>query len=332
MARTVTPGRSTAARSRTRTPPSRRPATFVLAAVGALVALGALATFLFWPKPPAGATDAIGTLHTLDYHALALSPSEPNVVFFGHHNGMMRSDDGGRTWRPLVDRPGFDAMNLAVSRANPGQIYLAGHEVFQISTDAGATWRPVDSDLPGLDIHGFAMDPNDPNRLTAFVAGRGTFQSADGGRAWDPLGARLPADVTALASAGGHPEVLYAGSQSRGVLKSSDDGQTFAIAGGLDAGTLSLAVDPTAPQTVYAGVADGRFQGGMVKTTDGGLTWRQLPFPASNAVAVAVSSANPNVVLAIAVKERQGVQVPSEGLVFRSEDGGQSWGTGRSAT
>ena len=223
-------------------------------------------------------------------------------------------------------------MSLAVSRANPKQVYLAGHEVFQMSTDAGATWSAIDSGLPGLDIHAFTMDPDDPNRLTAFVAGRGTFRSADGGRTWDPLGARLPADVTTLASAGGNPEVLYVGSQSRGVLKTTDGGQTFATVGGLDADVLSLAVDPTAPQTVYAGVTTGRFQGGIAKTTDGGQTWRQLPFPGPNAVAVAVSPANPNVVLAIAVSQRQGPQAPSQGLVFRTQDGGQSWGSGGSST
>ncbi len=332
MARTAPPRRSTAARSRSSGQPAKRKPIQVVAAVGALLVAGALAAFFFWPRPASTPSGAIATLQTLDYHALALSPTDANVVFFGHHNGVMRSCDGGRTWRPLVDRSGFDAMNLAVSRTNPKQVYLAGHEVFQMSTDAGATWRPLDSDLPRLDIHAFAMDPDDPNRLTAFVVGRGTFQSADGGRSWDALGVRLPADVTALASAGGTPEALYAGSQSRGALKSSDGGQTFATVGGLDADVLSLAVDPMAPQTLYAGVTDGRFQGGIAKTTDGGQTWRQLPFPGSNAVAVAVSPANPSVVLAIAVSQRQGPQAPSQGLVFRSEDGGQTWGGTRSGT
>ena len=192
MARTAPPRRSTAARSRSSGQPAKRKPIQIVAAVGALLVAGTLAAFFFWPRPASTPSGAIATLQTLDYHALALSPTDANVVFFGHHNGIMRSDDGGRTWRPLVDRSGFDAMNLAVSRINPKQVYLAGHEVFQMSMDAGATWRPLDSDLPGLDIHAFAMDPDDPNRLTAFVVGRGTFQSTDGGR---PR-ARLEAFVT----------------------------------------------------------------------------------------------------------------------------------------
>jgi photosystem II stability/assembly factor-like uncharacterized protein len=77
---------------------------------------------------------------------------------------------------------------------------------------------------------------------------------------------------------------------------------------------LALAVDRAARQTVYAGL-----DGGLYKTTDGGRTWRRLPFPGTNAVALAVSPARPNVLLAITVEDRQG-------LVFRSEDGGTSWG------
>lgn len=258
---------------------------------------------------------AIATLRTGDFHALAFSPSNPNTVFFGHHNGIMRSDDGGRTWTSLVDRPNFDAMSLAVSRASGGPIYLAGHDVFQISTDGGKTWQPVEHNLPGTDIHGFAMGTDDSNRLYALVAGQGGFQSGDGGRTWQPLGG-LPGDVMALAAAGGDPETLYAGSMSAGVLRSMDGGRGWAPAtNGFGArGVYALAIDPSARQTIYAGG-----DGGLYKSVDGGASWSKLPFPGDNAVALTVSPAQPNVILAISVRGQQG-------LVYRSEDGGQSWG------
>jgi photosystem II stability/assembly factor-like uncharacterized protein len=258
---------------------------------------------------------AIATLRTGDFHALAFSHSNPNTVFFGHHNGIMRSDDGGRTWTSLVDRRNFDAMSLAVSRANGEPIYLAGHDVFQISTDGGKTWQPVEHNLPGTDIHGFTMSPDDSNRLYALVAGQGGFQSNDGGRTWQQLGS-LPGDVMALAVAGGGSETIYAGSMSAGVLRSADGGRSWAPAtNGLGArGVYALAIDPSARQTIYAGS-----DGGLYKSADGGATWSKLPFPGDNIVALTISSAQPNVILAITVRDRQG-------LVYRSEDGGQSWG------
>jgi photosystem II stability/assembly factor-like uncharacterized protein len=282
----------------------------------ALFVLAALAIYVKTAREARG--EAISALHTADFHALAFSPQDPNVVFFGHHNGVMRSDDGGRAWRPLVDRPNFDAMGLGVSR-NPHAIYLAGHDVFQVSVDGGTSWQPVAHNLPGTDIHGFAMSPDDARNLFAFVIGQGVFESTDAGRSWQRLigqvPGQMPGDVMALAAAGGSPETLYAGSMRSGVLRSTDGGKSWApSSNGLGSrAVMALAVDPSDAQTIYAGI-----EGGLSRSTDGGATWSKLPFPGDNAVALALSPTQPNVVLAITVKNR-------EGLVYRSEDGGQSW-------
>ena len=44
-----------------------------------------------------GDAQAIGVFEAGDFHTLALSANDPNLVFFGHHNGITRSTDGGRT-------------------------------------------------------------------------------------------------------------------------------------------------------------------------------------------------------------------------------------------
>jgi photosystem II stability/assembly factor-like uncharacterized protein len=293
----------------------RGPRRLVLALLIALAGVVVAALYMMIGR---GGSGAIAVLRTADFHALAFSPDDVDVVFFGHHNGIMRSEDGGRTWRPLVQQQNFDAMGLAVSHASPRRIFLAGHNVFQVSQDGGASWQPLAHDRPGTDIHGFAMSPDDSNRLYAFVVGWGLFRSPDGGRTWARLSDWLPNDVTALAAAGGHPETLYAGSIRAGGLRSTDGGRTWAKVTSLPSPTVpALAVDPAAHRTVYAGTA-----GGVYKSTDRGETWSQLPYPDENVIALAVSASRPNVVLAITVKN-------SQGLVYRSEDGGQSWGKRR---
>jgi photosystem II stability/assembly factor-like uncharacterized protein len=59
-----------------------------------------------------------------------------------------------------------------------------------------------------------------------------------------------------------------------GVYKSEDHGQNWKLInnGIADYGVFSLAVDRTAPETVYAATA-----GGLCKSTDGGAHWRLLP-------------------------------------------------------
>ena len=312
-----TPGR--VARGRGSPSVSRRMLT-----LGALLVLLAVVAATIILRRGRADTSAVGVLQTGDFHALAFSPSNPNVVFFGHHNGIMRSKDGGRTWSTLIDQPNFDAMGIAVS-PDDGRLFLAGHDVFQTSVDGGASWQPVAHDLPGTDIHGFAISPDDPNHLYAFIAGRGAFQSTNGGISWQPLGGNLPEDVMAMA-AGKPPETLYASSMSTGVLRSADGGRSWvpSMAGmeltdsemsgmpgmsGMGSG-LALA---TVGNQVYAGM-----HGGLYKSADGGVSWSKLPFPAENVAVVGVSPTQPNIVLAIATNGPQG-------LVYRSEDGGQSW-------
>jgi hypothetical protein len=248
----------------------------------AAIAFIAGALFLRSGGKSQGGATGLAVLHTPDYHALAFSPTDRNVVFFGYHNGVMRSDDGGRSFHSLVSRSNLDAMNIAVSPSNAQQVYLAGHNVFQVSSDSGASWQPMTTNLPGTDIHGFSMSPDDPTHLTAFVVGYGIFASPDSGRTWQHLAGRVPSDVMSLTSAGGTPETLYAASMGSGILRSTDGGATFTpVAATIGRTVYTLAVDPTNRTTVYAGV-----EGGLYKSTDSGTNWSKLPYPGVNAAVV----------------------------------------------
>jgi photosystem II stability/assembly factor-like uncharacterized protein len=235
VARVATREKRGAARRRQPTTPSRLP--WLIGGVIGLVAVGIVAWLLLRPNPTSE-VGAIATLQTLDQHALLFSPTDPNVAFFGHHNGIMRSDDAGQTWTKLAAQP--------------------------------------------------------------------------------------PGEVTALASAGGEPELLFAGTAASGVVRSVDGGASWSRASGQTGSeaafraVLALAVDAASRETLYAGTDSG-----LAKSTDGGATWSALAYPGENAVAVAVSPADPRVVLAVATSPRR------QGLVYRSEDGGASWGNRR---
>ncbi len=92
-------------------------------------------------SPRSRDTGAIGVLQTADFHALAFSPSDPNVVFFGHHNGLMRSTDGGRTWQPLAGQLPGDVMAIASAGGEPETLHAAGMRAgLPRSADGGGTW------------------------------------------------------------------------------------------------------------------------------------------------------------------------------------------------
>ncbi len=206
----------------------------------------ALATRDAWS--PANAPAVIATLNTMDYHALAFDPRDANVVYFGHHEGVMKSADGGGTWTPIL-REG-DAMNLVTI---DNTIIMAGHQVFQRSDDSGRTWKKIATNLPDHDIHGFAISPSNPKTFFAFIVSYGLWRSDDAGATWtlilrqaqDKFSKELPDTVLALAALGTNPETLYAGTLDKGLLKSVDGGIAWKPVSGLSARpALGLAQDP----------------------------------------------------------------------------------------
>lgn len=235
-------------------------------------------------------------------HALAFDPANSEHLFFGHHNGLLESNDGGHSWQ-TTSLSGVDAMNVPVADAKRFQI--AGHEVYLETTDGGANWQPVPNDLPGLDLHAFAVDPADTDHAWAFAVGFGLFETTDAGRHWQlrqpgnwgPLTAYRHAGTTVLVAVG--PE---------GGVRSSDGGATW----------TALAY-PGAPLAAMAGSADGgalyaATSSGLRRSTDGGSSWSTTGF-GSQALAVAVASDDPMDVALVDQSTR----------FYRSPDGGLSW-------
>jgi photosystem II stability/assembly factor-like uncharacterized protein len=249
-----------------------------------------------------GETSTAGLPHTPDYHSLLVSPSDPERLTLGTHNGLYVSSDGGRHWR-FAALPGDDAMNLA--RPTGETVWLAGHQVFKRSRDGGATWSDVrPSGLPGLDIHGFAVDPRDPSTLYAAIAGQGLYRSTDGGGSFALVSRSVGGSVMALAVM---PDGrILAGDMERGLLASRDGTRWVQT---LRAQLMGLAVNPSNPNRLLAAGA------GIALSTDGGRSWRSVLDLPAGAGPVAWSTSNPRLAYAVGFDR----------VLYRSGDSGESW-------
>jgi len=117
--------------------------------------------------------------------------------------------------------------------------------------------------------------------------------------------------------------VLYMGGDVCGVYKSEDHGQNWRLIndGLADYGVFSLAVDRTAPETVYAATA-----GGLCKSTDGGAHWRLLP--GTDKKGLRITGEKGKSIRCIAVDPARGNIVYAAspgGKVYKSADGGETW-------
>ena len=283
--------------------------TIVLALL-AFAVIGTAAGFFLRGTPPRAEAKPLSEWRPADYHSLAFSPTDPNTLYFGHHNGLLKSEDGGRTWSQVKSERAWDAMSLSIPAGDGKTLYVAGHDVFYRSTDGGATWEKVRHNLPGTDIHGFGVVPENPQALYAFVVGFGLFQSEDGGSTWRARGALAPNTMALVVPLGGQNQVL-AGSMGSGLVRTENGGGNWTpAAGGFSGRTvMALAASSTTPGLVYAGSERGLF-----KSTDAGVTWQQLP----QSVPLAILAVNPQ-------DDRRLAAIDPQGVVLRSDDGGQTW-------
>jgi photosystem II stability/assembly factor-like uncharacterized protein len=203
--------------------------------------------------------------------ALAVAPSDPNMIYVGtgeadmrsdisFGNGVYKSTDAGKTWRNIGLRATRHIGRILVDPRNPDIVLVAAlgraygpnpeRGVFR-STDGGQSWQKVlykDENTGAIDL---ASDPDNPQTVFASL--------------WR---ARRP------------PWSTYAplGGPGSGLYKSGDGGATWTeISGhGLPAGELGrigVAVAAgTRGQRVYA-VVDAAEKGGLYRSDDGGAHW-----------------------------------------------------------
>ncbi|MBM3808885.1 MAG: sialidase [Acidimicrobiia bacterium] len=180
--------------------------------------------------------------------ALAVAPSDPNVVWAGTGEGKIRSHisvgqgvyrsvDAGRTWTLLgLEQTGrIPRLVVHPKDADTALVCALGHAygpqpergVFR-TTDGGKTWAKtlfVDENTGCSDI---AMDPKNPRILFAGMwqfeirtwgresggPGSGLFRSTDGGVTWTRLQGRglptRPVGKVAVAIAASNPSRVYA--------------------------------------------------------------------------------------------------------------------------
>src|SRR5436853_3639337 len=188
--------------------------------------------------------------------AVALAPSNPNVVWVGTGEGNPRND--------VVD----------------------GRGVF-MSPDAGKSWQFMGLGEVGQ-VSQIVIDPANPDIVLVAALGhvwapnaeRGVYRTADGGKTWQKvLFVNDSTGAAHLVMVPGNPRMLFAGmwqfvrrpwelvsgGAGSGIYRSKDGGLTWerlkqGLPSGLT-GNIAVAVGPTNPSHIYA----------LIETTDGML-------------------------------------------------------------
>ncbi|HEY6659601.1 MAG TPA: hypothetical protein VI031_00620 [Pyrinomonadaceae bacterium] len=203
--------------------------------------------------------------------AIAVAPSDPNVIYVGtgeadmrdsiaFGNGMYKSTDAGKTWKHIGLENTKQIGRIIVDPKNPNTVFVAAlglvygpnpdRGVYR-SRDGGVTWQRIifkNDDVGAIDL---AFDPTDSQIVYATL--------------WN---ARRP------------PWFIYAPANGpgAGIFKSNDGGSTWTeISNGIPVegrGHIGIAVSPANRSRIYA-VVDAK-EGGVFSSNDAGATWTRL--------------------------------------------------------
>jgi photosystem II stability/assembly factor-like uncharacterized protein len=227
-----------------------------------------------WKTTDGGANWAMisdSTFKSSSVGAIAVAPSDPNIIYVGmgeadirsniaNGDGIYKSTDAGNTWKHIGLKMADAVSSIDVHPTNPDVAYVAAlgnpfapnkeRGVFR-TTDGGKTWKPIltKNDSTGAIV--VKLDPNNPSIVYASMwqayrnsytmssggPGCGLFKSMDGGDTW-----------TNLSTKPGMP---------KGML-----------------GKIGITVSPANSNRLYAMVENAK--GGLYRSDDAGESWQLI--------------------------------------------------------
>lgn len=235
---------------------------------------------------------------------LVADPLDRRVVYAGTAGaGVLRSDDGGRTWR-TTGLDGRIVMAVAVSPHRSGLVYAGTKPpMLFVSADGGATWselapfrrarrwywRSPAEGPPFLPyVQAIALSPTDPRVILAGIEAGALLRSADGGRTWQGHRPGALRDCHSLIFHVRDGRWAYQGGawfRARGCAFSRDAGESWtAPRDGIDRSYgWAVAADPERPEVWYVSVAPGPMQAhgrgsaqAHIYRSAGGAPWERL--------------------------------------------------------
>ncbi len=221
------------------------------------------------------------------------------------------------------------------------------------TTNHGTTFSPIFDGYDSYSIGCVTIAPSNNNTIwvgsgennnqRSVAFGDGVYKSLDGGKSFKNMGLKSSEHIGKIIVHPTNENIIWVAAYGpvwssggeRGVYKSTDGGETWTKTLDIseNTGIAEIAIDPNDPNTLYASAHQRRRrewtyigggpESGLHKSTDGGMTWKQinkgLPDGQMGRIGIAVSPVDSDYIYAI-VEARE-----DKGGFFRSTNKGESW-------
>jgi photosystem II stability/assembly factor-like uncharacterized protein len=209
-----------------------------------------------------------GQIKSSSVGAVAVSETDPNIVFIGMGescirgdiqpgDGVYKSTDAGKTWTHVGFANSDAISRIRVHPTNQNIVFVADFGKYGVpseergvykSSDGGATWKRVLFTSANVGAADVEIDRTNPNVMYASL--------------WEAYRKEW------MLSSGGPGSALY---------KSTDGGETWTdithvsgLPAGID-GKIGISISPVDPNRVFALIENEN--GGLFRTDDAGTTW-----------------------------------------------------------
>jgi photosystem II stability/assembly factor-like uncharacterized protein len=210
--------------------------------------------------------------------SIAVDPRDPQIIYAGTWHLPWKTTDGGNSWfqihRGMIEDS--DVFAIFIHPTLPDSVLLSACSGIYETSTGGSLWSKFKGIPPSSRrTRSIVADPNDPKVIYAGTT-EGLWKTTDGGVSWNRMTARTLTVNSIVLDSRDHSRILLATDDS-GILLSTNGGRQFIpINDGFTSRAVSSVLfDRQTRGRIYVGVLYDSENGGVFRTEDGGLSWRQ---------------------------------------------------------
>lgn len=159
--------------------------------------------------------------YTNKIHAVAVAPSNSNVIYASHNRDLYRTSNQGGTWTTSALLSATKITSLEVHPTDAGTLWAtsadfsAGNKVF-VSADSGSTWTNISLNLPNFPVSDITY-VNGSNNMLIIATDVGPFYKDDSMTEWARIGDNFPNSAATEVVVQYHTNKVFVSTYGRGI-------------------------------------------------------------------------------------------------------------------